>query len=226
MAIEQQTVAATGMDGPPAQFWEHRRNGRGEIGVNSHFNILGPVDNTQHRAVRDCPEVRHGLGRFFAPEVVNGDGFIGPVEAPEPISRYWGIRGCRNRLSTLDGVSDRRSNGCRAGPERKTGAVVLQDQGCPGAARVGWRPACPGVVATRQAGFEIPAIGKAFLVVIEVQSKGQAELFQIRAAGRLLSAPFGRAERREKQCSKNRNDSDDDKQLDQRKRAAEVGPTG
>ena len=72
------------------------------------------------------------------------------------------------------------------------------------------------MIAAGQRGFQVAPVGETAAVVGEIHRAGQADLFQVGKADRLLAFLFGACQRRQQHRGENRDDGDDDQQFDQR----------
>ena len=65
--------------------------------------------------------------------------------------------------------------------------------------------------------FEVAAVGKTVVVIVEVEDETETDLAEVRETTGLAGFLFGASEGGEEHAGKNRNDGDDDEQLDQSK---------
>lgn len=82
VAVEEEAVAAGGMDGAATEFGGYSADCRREIGVDDQLNVGRTVDDSQGGVIGDFLEVVHALDLGFVPEVVGRDWIVNVIEAP------------------------------------------------------------------------------------------------------------------------------------------------
>ena len=86
----------------------------------------------------------------------------------------------------------------------------MQNQSRPTGARIGWRPAGPWTISVGQARLKIAAVWKAVFMLVEVERKSDADLFQVGKANPSVRPLFGLTERRKQQCGEQRDNGNHD----------------
>ena len=76
------------------------------------------------------------------------------------------------------------------------------------------------MITAGQAGFQVAAVRKMAVVVIEINHEREADLFEIGNARRLLGLLLGATQRGQQQPGEDRDDGDDHQQFDQGERPA------
>ncbi len=184
--VEEEAVAAAEVDGFSALGGRNGGDGARKIGVNGEFDItlaFGDADE----GIRGGLEVGDKLFGGFAPRVIQGDGIGDLVEPPKPVVDAI--------LGDL-GVGFEKTLGAGAG-ERTFGLVWGEGFDDPSASGIREGPVCPRAIAAFAGGFEVAAVGKAVIVVADVEGECHADLAEVRGAGGLFGRLFGAGENRE-----------------------------
>lgn len=136
MGVEEEAVAATGVNGAAAFIGRDAGDGAGKIGIDGEFDIGGSIRDAD-KGVGGSNEIgRELLGRF-APSIILGNGVGDLVEPPEPV-----VNAVLGDLGF--GFPDR--FGAGAG-ENLLGFVGSEGFDDPAASGVGWGPGGPWFVA-------------------------------------------------------------------------------
>src|SRR5581483_8014902 len=140
--IEEEAVASAEVDGMAAQISRDRLDRTGEIGVYGQFHI-GRAIRHPGLGIVGRAQIVHRLQLGLAPEVVERDGIVRAVEAPEPVVGRGRVRGRRDFLGNLGSVSKRRAGHAGAYPEGVIVRVRGEHDGGPARAGIGGRPRRP-----------------------------------------------------------------------------------